>query len=80
MLDALELLHAAPTAFAAAIRYGGGVREWLWKGDDVTGKASIEALINGQPRFRDLRYQQSLTNFAIGSINIAWARSGALVN
>ena len=31
LIEAIELLHAAPTAFAAAIRDGGGVHEWLWK-------------------------------------------------
>ncbi len=32
LIEAIELLHATPTAFASAIRDGGGVREWLWKG------------------------------------------------
>ena len=61
LIEALELLHATPTAFATAIRDGGGVREWLWKGDSATGKATIEARIKGEPRFRDLRYRLGFT-------------------
>jgi predicted ATPase len=62
LIEAIELLHATPTAFASAIRDGGGVREWLWKGKGGTGNASIEASISGsqfihskQP-IKDLRY------------------------
>ena len=33
LIEAVELLRATPTAFAAAIRDGGGAQEWLWKGD-----------------------------------------------
>ena len=32
-IEVLELLRATPTDFAAAIRDGGGVAEWVWKGD-----------------------------------------------
>ncbi len=47
LIEALELLHATPTAFASAIRDGGGAREWIWKGSQMTaGSASIEAITN----------------------------------
>jgi len=29
LIEAIELLHAIPTKFAAAIQDGGGVHEWL---------------------------------------------------
>ncbi|HEY0483507.1 MAG TPA: AAA family ATPase [Kofleriaceae bacterium] len=32
LIEIIELLRATPTGLAAAIRDGGGVREWLWKG------------------------------------------------
>jgi len=47
LIEAIELLHAAPTAFAAAIRDGGGVQEWLWKGEKSKDPAVIEAIIQG---------------------------------
>jgi predicted ATPase len=57
LIEAVELLHAAPTAFAAAIRDGGGVQEWLWKGDKVNRPATMEAIIVGPGSERDLRYR-----------------------
>jgi len=61
-MEALELLHATPTAFATAIRDGGGAREWIWKGIDSTGNAGTEALISGQARsIPDLRYRLDFT-------------------
>lgn len=32
LIEGIELLHSVPTGFANAIRDGGGVSEWLWKG------------------------------------------------
>jgi predicted ATPase len=61
LLEAIELLHATPTAFAAAIRDGGGPREWLWKGNGANGSASIEALIHATQPIPDLRYRLSFT-------------------
>ena len=43
LIEGIELLHAMPTGFASAIREGGGVREWLWKGDDTARVGTIEA-------------------------------------
>ena len=45
LIEGIELLHATPTGFASAIREGGGVREWLWKGADAKGTGSIEAQV-----------------------------------
>ena len=40
-IEALELLRATPSDFAAAIRDGGGAAEWLWKGRDPRKPAEI---------------------------------------
>src|SRR3990172_4975444 len=61
LIEAIELLHATPTAFATAIRDGGGPREWLWKGDSSNGSARIEARILGMQPIPDLRYCLSFT-------------------
>jgi predicted ATPase len=45
LIEGVELLHALPTGFASAIREGGGVREWLWKGDGASGIGTIEAYV-----------------------------------
>ena len=51
-IEAIELLHATPTAFADAIRFGGGAIEWLWKGENSgeSARATIQALILGDVR------------------------------
>ena len=58
LIEAVELLHATPTAFAQAIRSGGGVAEWLWKGDGFESEpaATIEVEIIGSEPIPDLRY------------------------
>jgi predicted ATPase len=61
LIEAIELLHAMPSAFANAIRDGGGPHEWLWKGEGANGSASIEALVNGLAPFPNLRYLLSFT-------------------
>ena len=42
VIEALELLRATPTDFAAAIRDGGGAAEWLWKGERRQRPATID--------------------------------------
>jgi predicted ATPase len=46
LIEGIELLHATTTGLASAIRDGGGVREWLWKGDGTAVTGSLEALID----------------------------------
>lgn len=62
LIEAIELLHATPSAFASAIRQGGGASEWLWKGDGGNGSATIEATLSGSPAPRDLRYRLAFTS------------------
>ncbi len=57
LIEAIELLHATPTALADAIRYGGGIREWLWKGEGSEGSAEIDVVVKGDPPIPDLRYR-----------------------
>ena len=57
LIEAVELLHAQLTAFAAAIRDGGGAQEWLWKGKKANNPATIEAIVQGASPIPDLRYR-----------------------
>ncbi|MDX1982989.1 MAG: AAA family ATPase [Bryobacteraceae bacterium] len=59
LIEAVELLRATPIAFASAIRDGGGVREWLWKGNDSGGTATIETIVARSKPKLDLRYRVS---------------------
>lgn len=57
LIEAFELLRATPTALADAVRDGGGVQEWLWKGDKRSKPATIEADIEGSKPVPNLKYQ-----------------------
>jgi predicted ATPase len=61
LIEAIELLHATPTAFADAIRDGGGAQEWLWKGKRNSAGATIEALLHPSGKIPGLRYRLSFT-------------------
>lgn len=63
IIEAIELLRATPTDFAAAIREGGGASEWLWKGANLKRIAKM-AVETGDtydgvrtPTERPLRYR-----------------------
>ena len=56
LIEAIELLAATPKDLAATIRDGGGPSEWLWKGD-ANGPAEIDAVLEGAPTGRPLRYR-----------------------
>lgn len=58
LIEAFELLAAAPTDIAAAIRDGGGAGEWIWKGEDHRARARIDVVLDSEetPSFGPLRY------------------------
>lgn len=59
-IDALELLRALPTDFAAAVRKGGGAAEWLWKGSSQSVPVAIEVEVDpGDALDRRLHYRLS---------------------
>lgn len=60
LIEAIELLRATPMGFASAIRDGGGVREWLWKGDSPK-TAMLDARLCRGGKKSDLRYQLEFT-------------------
>ena len=48
-IEALALLQAAPRDLSAPVKRMGGISEWLWKGDDAPGRASLAATITYPP-------------------------------
>ncbi|MBI4740051.1 MAG: AAA family ATPase [Betaproteobacteria bacterium] len=61
LLESIELLRSAPEQLLKPIREGGGVRDWLWKGAQVTPTASLEVLIANPKGPQNLRYQLAFT-------------------
>lgn len=61
LIEAIDLLAAAPRDLAAVIRDGGGPREWLWKGGDRDEPAEIETVLDRAPTGRPLRHRIKVT-------------------
>jgi predicted ATPase len=60
-LDALSMLQAAPRALGDPIAKGGGIREWIWKGQtELFGVASIECSIEIEESNAPLQYLLSI--------------------
>lgn len=65
LIEAIELLSATPHDVAQCIRDGGSVGEWLWKGGDRPGPATIEAVVDhGTPTGRPLQYRLEFSEAA----------------
>ena len=63
LIEAIELLSATPHDVAKCIRDGGGVGEWLWKGEGRSPPATIDAIV-GRPTGRPLRYRLEFSEVA----------------
>ena len=61
LIEVLSLLHAAPSDLQEPIRRGGGVRDWLWKGDPGTPTATVEVTVGNPNGQMALRYRLSFT-------------------
>ncbi len=55
LIEAVCLVRSSPTSLANTLRQGGGVQEWIWKGDDK-GIASVGAVIAGRKGQQSLRH------------------------
>lgn len=65
LLEAISLLNAAPTDILSMVREGGGVGDWLWKGNGGrTSVAKIDVEVNMAKLLRPLRYVFSFTEVA----------------
>ena len=69
LIEVIGLLQAAPVGIAAAILRGGGVRQWMWLGDDSpTSGIACELTLSRRDRVEELRYKlefADLNGFAI---------------
>ncbi len=56
LIEAIGLLKATPRDLTAPIREGGGIRDWIWRGDPKALTAHIEVLLDN-PKGSPLRYR-----------------------
>lgn len=55
-IEALGLLHAAPTDIRVPIREGGGIVDWLWRGKRRPSSARLEVVVDNPRGRQPLRY------------------------
>ena len=48
LIEALSLLESTPSNLQRPIEVGGGIREWLWKGQDALPTATIENTVRSK--------------------------------
>ena len=48
LIEALSLLESTPSNLQRPIEVGGGIREWLWKGQDDLPTATIENTVRSK--------------------------------
>ena len=56
LIEAISLLKAAPQDLVAPIREGGGIGDWIWKGEAASQTAHVEAVIENPDGNQALRY------------------------
>jgi len=57
LLEAISLLQAAPKDLTDPIREGGGVQDWIWKGEPRAKGARIEVVVDNPKGPQALRYR-----------------------
>lgn len=60
LLEVLALLRSAPSNLPAPVKEMGGVREWLWKGQQLATEGRIEALVEYPQGKQPLRHVLSI--------------------
>lgn len=60
-IEALALLQAAPRDLSAPVKRMGGISEWLWKGDDAPGTATIDVEVATPDEEMPLRHVLEFT-------------------
>jgi predicted ATPase len=63
LIEAISLLQSAPKALASPVRDGGGIRDWLWKGE-TNPVATLDAVTDNPQGNMALRHVLSFTETA----------------
>ena len=57
LIETIGLLQAAPRDLLAPIREGGGVEDWIWRGEPRASAAKVEVVVNNPRGPQSLRYR-----------------------
>ena len=61
LIEAISLLQACPRDLQAPLRAGGGVGEWIWKGNPITEPAEVNVTVSYPPGPMAVRHSLSFT-------------------
>lgn len=56
-IEAIGLLQATPRDLAAPIREGGGIGDWIWRGEPKSTSAKVEVVVENRKGSQALRYR-----------------------
>ena len=65
LIEVVALLRSAPDDLTVPIRNGGGIGEWLWKGEGARRTAEIQAIISN-PNDRNMSLSYKLAFAEVG--------------
>lgn len=57
LIEAIGLLQAAPRDLLTPINEGGGVGDWMWRGEQPVSEAKVEVVVENQKIQNPLRYR-----------------------
>ena len=61
LIEIIGMLRSLPKDLSGSVRESGGIREWLWKGDNSIPTATVETTINYPAGIKPLRHSFSVT-------------------
>jgi predicted ATPase len=80
-IEAIALMRAAPRDYRDVVRRGGGMREWLWKGDPEASGHMAWVVVNpvgSQPLRHDLAFQAVGQNFGLAQESVRSSQNNDL--
>ena len=57
LIEVIGLLQAAPRDLLAPIGEGGGIEDWIWRGEHSASKAKVEVVVENPKKASSLRYR-----------------------
>ena len=76
LFELLNFLRAAPTNLSEPVRTGGGVSEWIWRGDPdatATVEAVVENPVGNQPLRHAIEFRESGRLFTLTDERVEYA-------
>ena len=73
LIEAISILKAAPGDLSAPIREGGGIAEWVWKGEQVYRSRSLSNFLHDVISLGEMSLHSPMA-FTIGTVGISSCR------